>query len=208
MEIRGQQQQQSATTKMEVDPKTFCQRFVWLHFKLILNNNAVRNLTETLDKLKFISYDIYNKFLLSSIGCMEHLPISLVCAPQCQTSCTALCPSSCCTEASLQYRGIYSSPAVSLQPVYTNQCPSPCPSSCAPRCSLKCCNAVIYRSPLHLKRKVIGRKRTKAKNKLRKLRNLHQLKNAIKLSQNWRELGVSKTNHCLASFNGICRYWI
>ncbi|XP_078354385.1 uncharacterized protein LOC144638991 [Oculina patagonica] len=78
--------------------------------------------------------------------CMAHsTPISLVCAPHCQTSCTAVCPPACCVAAPAQYPGVYSSPVLPLQPVYTNQCPSPCSSSCAPRCSPKCrCNAVIY----------------------------------------------------------------
>lgn len=132
---------------------------------------------------------------------MEHAQISLVCAPQCQTSCTAVCPPSCCIALSQQYRGAYSSPALPLPPVYTNHCPSPCPSSCAPKCSPKCCNAVIYRSQLYLKRKVIGRKSVKKKNRLRKLPKLHQLKKAIKLSQNWGELGVSETNHFLTSYD-------
>lgn len=135
---------------------------------------------------------------LSSIGCMEHPQISLVCAPQCQTSCTTVCPPSCCTASSLQYRGVYSSPALPLQPVYTNHCPSPCSPSCAPKCSPKCCNAVIYRSQLYLKRKVIGRKSVKKKNKLRKRHKLHQLKKAMKLSQNWGEFGFSETNQFLS----------
>ena len=117
----------------------------------------------------------------SSVGCVEQTPVSLVCAPQCQTSCTAVCPPACCVTA----HGVYSSPVVPLQSVYTNRCPSPCPSSCAPRCSSKCCNAVIYRSPaFHLKRKFIGRKKIPRKEKLRrKLHNLHHLKNVVKLQR-------------------------
>lgn len=131
---------------------------------------------------------------------MQHPPITLVCAPQCQTSCPAVCPPSCCNALSQQYHGIYSSSALPLQPVYTNHCPSPCPSSCAPKCSPKCCNAIIYRSQLYLKRKVIGRKSFKKRSKLRKLGKLHQLKKAIKLSQNWGP-GVSKINHFLTFYD-------
>lgn len=138
---------------------------------------------------------------------MEHPSITLVCAPQCQTSCPAVCPPSCCNALSPQYRVVYSSPALPLQPVYTNHCPSPCPSSCAPKCSPKCCNAVIYRSQLFLKRKVIERKGVKKRRKLRKRGKLHQLKKAIKLSQNWGELGVSKTNHFLTFWDILTSTW-
>ena len=88
---------------------------------------------------------------MSFAGCMEHIPIHLSCPPQCQTSCTVVCPPACCVAAPLYPPAVYSSPALPL-PVF--KCPYLCLPACGPRCSFKCCKAAF-----HIKRKDILRKR-------------------------------------------------
>nr|XP_058963214.1 mucin-2-like [Pocillopora verrucosa] len=72
--------------------------------------------------------------LLRNTGCHEQPLIPLVCTPQCQMSCTAVCPRACCVMKPMHHPA----PLYAPQPVLMNQCPPPCPSACAPRCSFKC----------------------------------------------------------------------
>lgn len=111
--------------------------------------------------------------LLRNTGCHEQPLIPLVCTPQCQMSCTAVCPRACCVMQPVHHPA----PLYAPQPVHMNQCPPPCPSACAPRCSFKCCNTRVYQSLLYLKRKVIGRKKPRIIRKEDIQRHdLHQLK--------------------------------
>ena len=60
-------------------------------------------------------------------GCTVYTPIPSICPPQCQTSCSEVCPSTCCVATPLQQLTVYSSP-VSPLPMST-WCPYPCSSS-------------------------------------------------------------------------------
>ena len=59
-------------------------------------------------------------------GCTVYRPIPSICPPQCQTSCSEVCPSTCCAATPLQQLTVYSSP-VSPLPMST-WCPYPCSS--------------------------------------------------------------------------------